>query len=117
MFILILEAFNPKNMKAQMRDLYLGLPDAAGDDHRPLEPVYETVSLRGLLLRTKKLFILSGRAQAQGAGAKRHGLVDDGLLTTFLVCWKLEYHAAQNPGKNGMISCGAHDSNRILAPS
>ena len=33
------------NIRVQVLDLYVGLPDAGGDDHRSLEPVQETVPL------------------------------------------------------------------------
>ena len=37
-----------------MYDLHLGLPDAGGDDHRPVEPVPEAVPVRDLLLRAEE---------------------------------------------------------------
>jgi len=60
-------------------NLYMGLPDAGGDDHRPLEPVHETVPFRDLLLWAEKLFLLPIRTQTQSAGSKRHVLHRRGL--------------------------------------
>jgi len=62
-----------------MHELHLGLPDAGGDDHRPVESVKETVPVRNLLLRPEKLLLLLARARAQGSGAQRHVLHRGGL--------------------------------------
>jgi len=37
-----------------MHDLHMGLPDAGGDDHRPMEPVRETLPLRKFFLMDRK---------------------------------------------------------------
>ena len=40
-----------QDLQSQVRDLYLRLPDAGGNDHRPGEPIQEKISIRDLLLR------------------------------------------------------------------
>jgi len=62
-----------------MCDLHLGLPDAGGDDHRPVESVKEAVPIRNLLLRPEKLPLVPARASAQGSGAQRYVLYRGGL--------------------------------------
>ena len=63
-----------QDLREEMHNLHLGLPDAGRNDHRPLESVSEAVPVRDLLLRAEKLFPLPGRGNAQGARAKRHVL-------------------------------------------
>jgi len=62
-----------------MHKLYLGLQDAGGDDHRPLESLQEKVPVRDLLLWSEKLRFLSGWTNTQGAGAKGYVLHRRGL--------------------------------------
>ena len=57
-----------------MHDLRLGLPDAGGNDHRPVESVKETVPVRNLLLRPKKLPLVPARARTESSGSKGHVL-------------------------------------------
>ena len=60
-----------QDLRKEMHNLHLGLPDAGGNDHRPLESVSEAVPVRDLLLRAEKLFPLPGRGNAQGARAEK----------------------------------------------
>ena len=47
-----------QDLPGPMYYLYLGLPNAGADDHRPLEPVEEEVPFRDLLLRSQELLLL-----------------------------------------------------------
>ena len=68
-----------QDLRGEMYDLCLGLPDAGGNDHRPLESLKKTVPVREILLRPEKLLFLPGRTGTQGAGAQGHVLHRGGL--------------------------------------
>ncbi len=58
-----------QNLRGEVRGLQLRLPDAGGDDHRPLEPVFEKVPVLDVLLRPEELRDLPGGVKARGSRA------------------------------------------------
>jgi hypothetical protein len=59
-------------LRVKMPDMHLGLPNAVGDDHRPVETLSEKVPVRDFLLRAEKLPAVLGWGDAQDAQVKRN---------------------------------------------
>lgn len=66
------------DIRQQVSELYLGLSNGSGDDHRSVESA-DALSVRDVLLRAEVMRELQGRAATSSAGAKGHALGGAGL--------------------------------------